>query len=223
MKKEFYRRHLPHYHTPGQVYFVTWCLKESIPVKAIDDYSKKICDLKSKIEAFRKNEKAPEIIAQLEKEFFSLRKKYINAFNKILDNQKNPETNLSNNNHIQTIKSALHFWNKNKINNIAFSIMPNHVHWVLETYEKDHEERLIYLQDVLKSVKQFTAYQINKVENKEGPLWHRESFDITIRDEAHLSRAINYTLNNPVKAKLSNTWAEWPGNWCDSYYIDYIF
>ena len=222
MKKEHYRRHLPHFHTPGQFYFVTWCLRESVPVKAVDDFSIKIRELKSIIQVNKENKKEPEKIARIEKELFSIRKKYINAFNKMLDNQKHPDTNLSNKNHIQIIKHALNYWNNYKINNIAFSIMPNHVHWVLETYEKDHEGRSVYLQDVLKSVKQFTAYQINKSENKEGPLWHKESFDITIRDEAHLSRAISYTLNNPVKARLSKTWDKWPGNWCDSRYIDCI-
>jgi len=35
-KKEFYRKHLPHFQQAGQVYFVTWCLKDAIPPKQLE-------------------------------------------------------------------------------------------------------------------------------------------------------------------------------------------
>ncbi|HKJ79186.1 MAG TPA: hypothetical protein VKA10_06605, partial [Prolixibacteraceae bacterium] len=72
-----------------------------------------------------------------------------------------------------------------------------------------------YLQDILYSVKRFSAGEINKLEKREGKLWQKESFDTTIRDEKHLYNAIEYTLNNPVNAGLVNDWPEWPGNWCE--------
>ena len=66
-------------------------------------------------------------------------------------------------------------------------------------------------QDILQSVKRFTANQINKIEGRTGTLWHNESYDTTIRNEIHLHNAINYTLNNPVAAGLVKEWWEWKG------------
>ena len=40
-----------------------------------------------------------------------------------------------------------------KFKNIAYSIMPNHVHWVLEVLKKDEDGNPVYLQDIMQSVK----------------------------------------------------------------------
>ena len=40
-KKEFYRHDLPHFQQPGQAYFITWCLNDAIPAKALLSYKKK--------------------------------------------------------------------------------------------------------------------------------------------------------------------------------------
>ena len=64
----------------------------------------------------------------------------------------------------------------------------------------------------MQSVKRFSANQINKLENKQGSLWQKESFDTTIRNDQHLHNAINYTLNNPVTAALVSDWKLWPGS-----------
>jgi hypothetical protein len=42
MKKEVYRGNLPHFQQPGQDYFVTWILKNSVPKKAVEVYSKRM-------------------------------------------------------------------------------------------------------------------------------------------------------------------------------------
>ena len=48
-KKEFYRHYLPHFQQPGQAYFVTWCLKDAVPPKALHTYTLKLEMLKSQI------------------------------------------------------------------------------------------------------------------------------------------------------------------------------
>jgi len=89
--------------------------------------------------------------------------------------------------------------------------MPNHVHWVFRTFEKDEEGKPVYLQDILQSVKRFSANQLNCSEHTKGTVWQRESYDTTIRDDLHLYNAINYTLDNPVVAGLVRNWWEWKG------------
>ncbi len=149
---------------------------------------------------------------ELKKQYYSLRKKYIKAYDELLASDKNPKINLSKPENLQPVKETLLFWNGKKLENYAFCIMPNHVHWVFRVFEKDEKGKPVYLQDIMNSVKRFSANQINKVENRKGAVWQTESFDTTIRDEKHLHYAIEYTLNNPVAAGLVKNRDDWPGN-----------
>jgi REP element-mobilizing transposase RayT len=90
--------------------------------------------------------------------------------------------------------------------------MSNHVHWVFKLFEKDENNQDVYLQDILQSVKRFSAAKINKREGLQGNLWQKESYDTTIRNERHLYKAIEYTKNNPVNARLVTNWFDWKGS-----------
>ena len=43
---------------------------------------------------------------------------------------------------------------------------------------------------------------INKVLSRRGTLWQNESYDHLIRDDLEFVRAVEYIVNNPVKAGL---------------------
>jgi REP element-mobilizing transposase RayT len=152
-------------------------------------------------------------LEKLRLEYYTLRKKYIKAYDDLLDAERNPKINLSKTGNLKILINTLKFWDGKKLKNHAFCVMPNHVHWVFQVFEKDEEGKPVYLQDIMYSIKRFSAGQINKLENHIGKLWQKESFDTTIRDDKHLYYAIEYTLNNPVKAGLVNDWREWPGCW----------
>jgi REP element-mobilizing transposase RayT len=212
-KREFYRRSLPHFQQPGQAYFITWNLKDAVPAKALLRYTRKLDALKSQIN-FHEKQKSPEIIiAQLKTSYYSLRKKYIKAYDDLLNLGENLEIDLSKPENLAVITEALHFWEGKKLDNFAYSVMPNHVHWVFKVYKKVVNGQDVFLQDILQSVKRHTANQINKLEGRTGTMWQKESFDTTIRDEEHLYYAINYTLQNPVSAGLVSEWRNWPGCW----------
>lgn len=149
----------------------------------------------------------------LKKQYNLLRKKYIKAFNDLLDAERKPAIDLSKTENTKVISDALGFWESKRLKNHGFCIMPNHVHWVFELLEKDEDNNPVYLQDIMYSVKRFTANEINKLENRKGELWQKESFDTTIRDEKHLYYAIEYTLNNPVSAGLVKERGDWRGSW----------
>jgi len=152
-------------------------------------------------------------LKKLKIEYYTLRKKYIKAYDDLLDAERSPKINLSKPEHTKVIIETLKFWEGVKLENYAFCVMPNHVHWVFRVFEKDKNKEPVYLQDILYSVKRFTANRINVFENRKGELWQKESFDTTIRDEKHLVRAIEYTLNNPVSAGMVKEWKDWPGCW----------
>lgn len=72
-------------------------------------------------------------------------------------------------------------------------------------------EKPVYLQDILHSVKLFTARRINENENCTGQLWEHESFDTTIRNDRHFVNVYNYVIQNPASAGLVENWQDWPG------------
>ncbi len=81
--------------------------------------------------------------------------------------------------------------------------MPNHVH-ILITPNAAQE-----LSDILHSIKSFTAHEANKLLDRTGQFWQRESFDRYIRNHKHYLNVINYIEKNPVKAGLCKTPSEW--------------
>ncbi|NDP19937.1 MAG: hypothetical protein GZ091_02475 [Paludibacter sp.] len=213
-KKEHYRHQLPHFQQSGQAYFVTWCLKDAIPPKALERYTIQIANLLTEIDLAKKAKADDKFIAQLKLDYHLARKKYIKAFGDLLHLQEHSIVNLAKEANLAVVKEALTYWEGKRLENYAFCIMSNHVHWVFRLYEKDENDKPVYLQDIMQSVKRTSANKINKLENRTGALWQKESFDTTIRDDKHLYNAINYTINNPVAAGLVKNWWEWKGTWC---------
>lgn len=209
-KKESYKHILPHFQLPGQAYFVTWCLKESIPAKEVKKYSIELELLKMQKEFAEKHRS--NNLDEIKRQIYNTRKKYYKALDAGLNTVKNPKINLSKQENFLILKEALEFWHGKKLENYAWCIMPNHVHWVFRVYEEDHVEKPVYLQDIMHSVKRFSANKINKLNNREGPLWQKESFDTTIRNDNHLYNVVEYTLNNPVQAGLVRNREDWIGS-----------
>jgi putative transposase len=217
-KKEHYRHRLPHFQQPGQAYFVTWCLKDAIPVKAVIRYTQKLKELKAQIKILEEHNVNNESKVELQYLYQHERKKYLKAYNDLLDTEKKPLVNLAKSENTEVIIQSLKYWEGKRLINYAYTIMPNHVHWVFELNKSDEDDKPVYLQDVLQSVKRYSAKMINKLENRQGGLWQKESFDTTIRDDRHMVNAIAYTLNNPVAAGLVKDWKVWPGTWCAGEY-----
>lgn len=216
-KKESYRHILPHYQQPGQSYFVTWSLYNAIHPKALARYTMELDTLKLQIKFLEQQKHNFSEIEKTKQEYYSKRRQYIKAYDDLLDLNRNPEINLLKPENLEIIFGSLQFWEGKRIQNIAFTIMPNHVHWVVKLFDKDSAKNPVYLQDILQSVKRHSSNKINKVENRSGKLWQKESFDTTIRNDKHLYYAIKYTLNNPVKAGLITDWRDWNGTWVQRF------
>ena len=77
-------------------------------------------------------------------------------------------------------------------------IMPNHVN-VLMTPTNGYE-----LESVLKSIKGYSAKEINRSLGTNGTIWQRESSDHIVRDVNQLERFQKYIRANPGKANLKD-------------------
>lgn len=103
----------------------------------------------------------------------------------------------------QIVENALLHFDGERYRLIAWCIMPNHVHVLIET-RAGHP-----LAEVVHSWKSFTAKAINQCLGRSGEVWQREYFDRYIRDDRHLQAAIDYIESNPVKAKLAQSAESW--------------
>ena len=155
--------------------------------------------------------KSKSQLAQVQKDYQIALRKYRLAYDKILHNSTESTILLIKENNRILIENALLFWEGKRLTNHAWCIMSNHVHWVLSVSEKDENGKPVYLEDILHSVKLFTARRINENEGKSGQFWEHESFDTTIRNERHFANVVNYVINNPVSAGLVSDWRDWPG------------
>ena len=119
----------------------------------------------------------------------------------------------------EIVENAFLKFDGNKYNLIAWCIMPNHVHILIEP--------LIQLGKIVQSWKSFTGrwamrhnaeltasplllpHCVGGVPREKENFWMREYWDRYIRNEEHLQKTINYIHNNPVKAGLCNIPKQW--------------
>jgi putative DNA methylase len=98
--------------------------------------------------------------------------------------------------------AMLHF-DRARYRLLAWCVMPNHVHALIET-KAGHS-----LEDILHSWKSFTSKEANRLLNRRGAFWMPEYHDRYIRSEKHLENALRYIEGNPVKAGLVRDAADW--------------
>lgn len=104
----------------------------------------------------------------------------------------------------------------------CFCIMPNHVHVVFGIGEgyvsriADSTARKSVssykVTKILQELKKFTSRESNKILNRTGQFWHRESYDRLVRDANEFDNIVNYILQNPVKAGLVSDHRKWKWN-----------
>ena len=98
-------------------------------------------------------------------------------------------------------RTLLHF-DGERYRLLAWCIMPNHVHVVIEILNHS-------LSAIVRSWKSFSARQANVALKRSGAFWHADYFDRYMRDEEHLVATVDYVEQNPVKAGLVGEAREW--------------
>jgi REP element-mobilizing transposase RayT len=101
------------------------------------------------------------------------------------------------------VEDAMLYFDGERYRLLAWCVMPNHVHVVVEPIEGNR------LGAIVQAWKSFSAKRANSVLIRSGPFWHKDYFDRFIRDEGHLQRTIEYVENNPVKAGIASTPSAW--------------
>ncbi|TVQ59408.1 MAG: hypothetical protein EA379_11200 [Phycisphaerales bacterium] len=109
----------------------------------------------------------------------------------------------------RTVMDACAHWHGDRARIHLITVMPDHVHMILSPVERSPGEWWS-LQEIIHSVKSFSAHEIQKLRGESGPLWQTEYFDRLLRDADEFVEKWNYMLNNPVKARLCEKPGDYP-------------
>jgi|APSaa5957512622_1039677.scaffolds.fasta_scaffold78286_1 REP element-mobilizing transposase RayT len=176
----FSRGYLPHRDLGGLQQSVTFRLADSLPRKLLAQWSAELAHL-------------PEGKRQTERE---------KRIRTCLD-QSHGACWLRDPRVAEVVENALLHFDGRRYRLLAWCVMPNHVHGLVETC------REYPLPKVVHAWKSYTASEANKRLGRKGAFWQREYHDRYMRDAEHLRRTIEYIELNPVKAGLVPT----PGDW----------
>jgi REP element-mobilizing transposase RayT len=194
------RGYLPHYDVPQGIYFVTFRLADSLSYSLVKQWQEKL-KLAYTADASK-----------------NLNYEYQEAVQNFLDTSsgncwlKKPEV-------ASIVDGAIRYFDQQRYNLFAWTIMPNHVHVLFQM--KDGYQ----ISQILHSWKSYSAHQANKLLKRTGEFWQHEYFDTSIQSERQLEFTLRYILNNPVKAGLCAEVSQWPWTKCcgDMQYLAHRF
>jgi len=110
------------------------------------------------------------------------------------------------------------FWHQRRWAVHALVVMPTHVHVLATPLQETHGETA-KLEEVMHSMKSYTAHRINEFRGRKGSLWLEEYRDEMIRDGAKMEEVYNYIWENPVKDGLAESAEEYPFFWVDEEFL----
>lgn len=194
----YYRRRLPHLQFNEGIYFVTFGLVHSLP-RNIIKY------LREERQRNNQSDRASKL--------------YFKKYDHLLD-KGNGQTWLAREEIATVIANKIHQLDGKRYQLLCFTIMPNHVHILLEltgsraeargTGSRNRDRAARYpVTHILKLIKGATARECNKILGRTGQFWHHESYDRLVRNHRERDNIISYILENPVKAGLVDQFNEW--------------
>lgn len=188
---------LPHWRQVGCTYFVTFRLADSIPKPVLIEIER---DRTAWLEARGIDPHDINWKYRFAKLPPSDRKSYEKLVGRLINKSLDAchgSCMLRNPTIGNMVAAALNHFHGSRILTGDFVVMPNHVH-VLMTPIDGFE-----LEDVLCSMKSYTAHQCNRLLSRTGAFWQRQSYDHIVRNTKQLQAYQNYIASNPTKANLN--------------------
>jgi len=172
--KRFYRRNLPHWQPEGVAFSICIRLSGSLPLE-------KILQLKEEKALNSQNWTVPDW------------DNYFLKYDELLDSECAGPVWMKEDEIASIIKEALHFRDGSEFRLIAYCLMANHLHLIVDQCSK-------ILFRILQSFKRYTARRANILLKRTGqPFWAKESYDHIIRNDVDMENQMRYLINNPVK------------------------
>lgn len=177
------RRRLPHWHVPGGLYFVTFRLDDAMTRDA-EEVIHEDAYLRHASSGFPPAELARRVARDIA----------VNV-DKELDAGRGSNALLRKEAALEVIR-CLEYRDRNEYLLIGSTVMSNHVHVVFKLLSAAIDE-------VMQEWKSITSRRINRQLGARGKFWQDDYYDVLIRDDAHLTKALAYTVNNPLKVGAS--------------------
>lgn len=207
-----YSRNLPHWRQDGATYFVTFRLADSIPVA-------KVCQWRTERNCWYEAHGLTSNLtdAEWQERYRALPASDRSAFERRTARQLLIELDechgsclLQESGGASVVADSLRHFDGERYRCGDFCVMPNHVHWLVLP-QSGYE-----LENILSSIKGFTAQRVNKALGRGGQVWQRESYDRLVRDAAELLRTRCYIENNLPHHLPHQEPNHWRCTWLDS-------
>ena len=207
MMKTFYHANLPHVQPVGGTFFITFRLEGSLPIQ----YLKKIrSELNDKIFEIKTSRYLDPNVA-----IYNQQKLYFKKMDWALDQVYDGTDFLREEKIAQMVANRIHQYDGELYDLLAYCIMPNHVHLVFDTSvqlqvkEGLNFKNYIQVSEIMRKIKGGSAFEMNKILNRKGKFWQKESYDHYVRSGKELTNIIWYVIKNPVVANLVENWEEY--------------
>jgi putative transposase len=175
---------LPHWQQDQRTFFVTFRMADALPAFLLRDFENE------RLKWLRVHPKPWTI--EVEREYHE---RFTVLVDRWLDDGQG-ECLLRDPGAAKIVADILQRYEGEKSEQIAWVVMPNHVHAVFSLLPGSS------LESLLKQWKGASARLLNVYFGREGSFWQKDYFDRMIRDAKHLENVIGYIRRNPVKAKL---------------------
>lgn len=93
---------------------------------------------------------------------------------------------------------------------LAWVLMPDHVHWLLQLGERDP------VSSVVNRLKSGSARYANRARGTSGVVWAKAFYDHSLRSEEDLQAVARYVIANPLRAGLvsrAGDYSFWNAAW----------
>jgi REP element-mobilizing transposase RayT len=87
---------------------------------------------------------------------------------------------------------------------LAYVVMPDHVHWLLQLTESGA------LSSAIRAAKSLTTREANRLRGNRGSIWQPGFHDHGVRHEADLKGIARYIVANPLRAGLAARVGDYP-------------
>jgi REP element-mobilizing transposase RayT len=178
------RGYLPHFDHPDLLQFISFRLHDSVPAEVIQGWR---AELRLSKDCDPSDPRVVELRDRIAK----------------FEDEGHGSCSLKDPRIAALVQDALHHFDGDRYRLLAWCVMPNHVHLLIETREGWP------LGDILHSWKSFTAKRANRILDRTGQFWMEEYFDRFIRNEKHYVSRVEYIEQNPVHAGLCARAEQW--------------
>ena len=175
---------LVHWEQAGRAYFITFRLADSLPAELLAEWE---CERADWLRA-HPSPWTPDVESEYQRRFSA-------RIEHALD-EGHGRCVLKRADHAAVVGEALKFFEGERYLQLAWVVMPNHVHALLAPLEGWSLEKILH------SWKSYTAKRINASLETGGRFWQKDYFDRLVRDDSHFRNCVRYIRRNPRKSGL---------------------